>query len=815
MQLVKISIEGFRSIGKRLEMVIDPRVTVLLGANDHGKTNFLDALGFLNRERSFESDDLNWDRVKDDSEFPAIRYTLQVSAKEREELARLDIARRLEGAATERCVSAEGEISAIAESMEEANEEIERATEALEAAAASANETREASDAEPENQEAKASLAATHQTLQNAKTNAEQMKKAKEALEPRLVQARLALSLAEARQRQSAALRELGEITDDYVEKLAEEAERFGESTSKALKKSASKVRNAQAQVDELPEGAEESARAEAESELQAAQADEKAADEQQKKALRAARRERAAADALARLASGDRLARELDLPMADLTKAREAPDQIVVERIGLKGRLEIEPCEDIEAAAVEEFVKARLPRVELVQPDDHLPDDVSASQLRGDQSAFMRGIFLYAGITEDEWDWIFTQDSRSRMRLETASEKLNETLRASWSQGSHLTFQLAHDSKRSRIALEIKDPSVSTRFTKPSQRSGGFTHFFALKTVLHAMQCESPASSYVWLFDEPGIHLHPDGQRDLIQVMETLSETNQVLYTTHSIFLANQNYPTRHRLLMRTKAGTELDSKPYVSRWRTALAALGFSLAGTVLFAPHVLLVEGDSDAIYVTAILRRLIADGHLDLDLNRFSVIPTGDSANTGALIRILTDGIPASARPTLGLLVDGDKGGKARLKAAKSLIKEHRIAAKELSPANTTTEDHLPAAKRLYLEAVVGYLTDLCNLGSHKQEELRTSFAARFGDSEPSGLAEWTREEAKEIAGLEEKPSPVGIARAYAEQLEELEVGELKPRETSRAKKLAQWIGEEIEVPIQTLAQDQILESSEES
>lgn len=332
---------------------------------------------------------------------------------------------------------------------------------------------------------------------------------------------------------------------------------------------------------------------------------------------------------------------------------------------------------------------------------------------------------------------------------------------------------------------------------------------------VLHAMQCESPASSYLWLFDEPGIHLHPDGQRDLIQVMETLSETNQVLYTTHSIFLANQNYPTRHRLLMRTKAGTDLDSKPYVSRWRTALAALGFSLAGTVLFAPHVLLVEGDSDAIYVTAILRRLIADGHLDLDLNRFSVIPTGDSANTGALIRILTDGIPASTRPTLGLLVDGDKGGKARLKAVKSLIKEHRIAAKEFSPANTTTEDHLPAAKRLYLEAVVGYLTDLCNLGSHKQEELRASFASRFGDSEPVGLAEWTREEAKEIAGLEEKPSPVGIARAYAEQLEELEVGELKPREASRAKKLAQWIGEEIKVPIQTLAQDRILESGEES
>ena len=63
-----------------------------------------------------------------------------------------------------------------------------------------------------------------------------------------------------------------------------------------------------------------------------------------------------------------------------------------------------------------------------------------------------------------------------------------------------------------------------------------------------------SPASIYI-----------RDGQRDLMQVMETLSEGNQVLYTTHSIFLANQNYPTRHRLLVRADRGTVLDSKPFL----------------------------------------------------------------------------------------------------------------------------------------------------------------------------------------------------------------------------------------------------------
>jgi recombinational DNA repair ATPase RecF len=815
MQLVKVSIEGFRSIDKRLEIIIDSRVTVLLGANDHGKTNFLAALGFLNRERSFSSDDLNWDRADNGTEFPAIEYTLQLSNEEREKLSLLDIAQRLEAAATERCISVEGDVNRLAGSIDEAKANVEQGREALEAATATARDRREASANEPENLEARSAYVSAREAFDKAKVDLAKAKKLNDAYESQLGEVSLALSLAEARRRQADGLRASGELSDDYVEKLALEAEEVAESASKALKKSAAKVRAAQERMEALPEGAEESERSTVEAELQAAQAEEKQTRDESQKAVRAAARERAAATALESAARDPRVARDLDLPMASLSKARKPPSQIFVKRTGLKGGLAIEPCGDIELEALDQLIEARLPRVELVQPDDRLPDDVSASQLRGEDSPFMRGIFLYAGIREDEWDGIFTQDPQSRMRLETASETLNETLRASWSQGSHLTFQLAHDSKRSRIALEIKDPSVSTRFTRPSQRSGGFTHFFALRTVLHAMQCESPASSYLWLFDEPGIHLHPDGQRDLIQVMETLSETNQVLYTTHSIFLANQNYPTRHRLLMRTKGGTELDSKPYVSRWRTALAALGFSLAGTVLFAPHVLLVEGDSDAIYVTSILRRLIADGHLDLDLNRFSVIPTGDSANTGALIRILTDGIPVSARPALGLLVDGDKGGKARLKAVRSLVKDHRIATKDLSPANTTTEDHLPAAKKLYVEAVVAYLTEMCGLGAGKQGELRKSFIARFGDSETIGLAEWTRDEAREIAGLDEKPSPVGIARAYAEMLEDVELGELKPREISRARKLAQWIGEEVKVPAQTLVQDQILESDEES
>jgi hypothetical protein len=347
----------------------------------------------------------------------------------------------------------------------------------------------------------------------------------------------------------------------------------------------------------------------------------------------------------------------------------------------------------------------------------------------------------------------------------------------------------------------------VQSTFTKPSRRSSGFTHFFALKTILHALQSESRRSSYLWVFDEPGLHLHPDGQRDLIQVMETLSESNQVIYATHSVFLANQNYPTRHRLLLRGEQGTVLDSKPFLSRWRTALDALGLSLAGTVLFAPHVLVVEGDSDAIYVTAILRKLIALGEISVDLNRFAAIASGDAATAATLIRFLTDGNPAGTPPHLAVLVDGDDGGKRRLKLIGELTDDREIETRQLTQG-TTIEDHLPGGPELYFEAVLGYFEQMVGLSGAKRKALQESFAERFKAGElPKGLVEWTRKEAAALAGLDGKPSSVGIARSYIPLLEQ---AELEPKESRRARTLADWVAKSLELPEQTLEQDSILE-----
>lgn len=61
MRLKKLTIRAFRSIKLEQELVVDERVTILIGANDHGKSNLLAAIRCLNDEQPINESDKHWD----------------------------------------------------------------------------------------------------------------------------------------------------------------------------------------------------------------------------------------------------------------------------------------------------------------------------------------------------------------------------------------------------------------------------------------------------------------------------------------------------------------------------------------------------------------------------------------------------------------------------------------------------------------------------------------------------------------------------------------------------------------------------------
>jgi predicted ATP-dependent endonuclease of OLD family len=353
-----------------------------------------------------------------------------------------------------------------------------------------------------------------------------------------------------------------------------------------------------------------------------------------------------------------------------------KSTSKVTVSRTGVDAELSIEGVklsqlpEDIASP-----IRAMIPRVELFEAfSGELQDSVTAPEIKLPASEFLQGIFFYAGLDPMDCDALFIQDDETDKTLETASATLDKELRQIWTQGQDLNlhFQLKH--RRDKIELLADDPSVKIRKARMSKRSAGVTQFFRLSMVLHARRKKNPSNSYIYVFDEPGVFLHPKGQKDLLQVFEQLSNDTQIVYATHSLFMLNQNFPERHRLISKDNDGTKVDSKPYRANWKYAVDALGVRLTANILFSPNILLVEGDSDPIYIYDFLRVLNNAGEIDADANLLGIMSYGDLPNLRFLIQTFKS---ENNDRLVGVVFDGDSQGRQYQKDVAALMRKHDV------------------------------------------------------------------------------------------------------------------------------------------
>jgi predicted ATP-dependent endonuclease of OLD family len=650
MLLRKIEIYGFRSVTQKVTVHLEPKVTVIVGANDHGKTNLLHAVTFLNPDSTFDEEaDLSWDHSEEPDQYPRISFELELTDEERKFLAEAENKLR-EGAAR--------------------------------------------AGSEP-------------------KTAAQKVVEGKpKPGEPSVI-----------------------------LDALDSQTEPTGKGP----------VQTTEIDADDV------------------------------------------------------------NIIFID---ARTSSNTLRLTRSGIKAQLSYQSAEDYSPKTIQALMERFLPRVELIQPWDQVTDSTTMQELKSGANEFMKGIFYHAGLDAESWETLFEQNDATTKRLSTASDRLDSQLKKSWSEGRDLKFRLDHNSAQKSIELRIDDPSVGERYVKASRRSQGFTHYFALKTILFSRRTEHPARSYVWLFDEPGVYLHPSAQHDLIHELEAIGLTNQVVYSTHSVFMINKTFPTRHRLVRKGKQGTEVEGKPYSGRWKAALSALGISIVGTIMFANHILLMEGDADPILLQALLQKLAALGKLDVDLNGFTAVSTGEARNAHALLRIFLEVEPT---PQIAMLFDGDSGGIRRHENLRTILDAYKVPSKVLTPKDTTLEDHIPLVQTLYVRAVARYVgrllgedttkppTDLAQLEKRFQQHF-----AKDHDSKQvtSDAATWAKVSSKELAGIED-PSKVGVAREYIGMLEEIPDKELDSNSLKRAMSVAEWVQSSLGLPRLTEHEERIL------
>ena len=199
------------------------------------------------------------------------------------------------------------------------------------------------------------------------------------------------------------------------------------------------------------------------------------------------------------------------------------------------------------------------------------------------------RNLLKIGGI--DNFEIIFEDSTRGRRAAVEAGRIITENIRRVWSQEPTIEIKLNVNGK----VLYIDVSDNTTVFDTPETRSLGFRWYLSFYINFLAQTYNTRVHEYIFLIDEPGIHLHPAGQKDLLRVMEHLAQKNQIMYTTHSPFLINREFPQRVRLVTKSREGTSVDNEAYRQNWRPLRKSIGlvigdlffFSESGVVLEVP------------------------------------------------------------------------------------------------------------------------------------------------------------------------------------------------------------------------------------
>jgi hypothetical protein len=210
------------------------------------------------------------------------------------------------------------------------------------------------------------------------------------------------------------------------------------------------------------------------------------------------------------------------------------------------------------------------------------------------------RSLLKIGGI--QDFEVIFEDSTHGRRATEEASRIITEQIRKVWSQEPTVEVKLAVNGKV--LYIDISDST--TVLDTPESRSLGFRWYLSFYINFLAQTSEASANEYIFLIDEPGIHLHPAGQKDLVKVLENLAQKHQIIYTTHSPFMINREFPERVRLVTKSKEGTHIDSEAYRQNWKPLRKSIGLVIGDLFFFSEDSLILELPRERLALTKKLR-----------------------------------------------------------------------------------------------------------------------------------------------------------------------------------------------------------------
>ena len=189
-------------------------------------------------------------------------------------------------------------------------------------------------------------------------------------------------------------------------------------------------------------------------------------------------------------------------------------------------------------------------------------------------------------------------------------------------------------------------------------ERSKGFQWFFSFD-LMFMHESKETFEGCVVLLDEPGIHLHPDAQKDLLGRLAHYAKGNTLLYTTHLPFMIDLNHPDRIRVLKETETGTVVTTDFTETPPAAGLvlqAALGMDASQSFLIAKRNLIVEGVNDYWILTELSNLLERDGKEGLP-EEVRMTPGGGASEAAYLATFMI-----GQKLDVAALFDSDEAGR---------------------------------------------------------------------------------------------------------------------------------------------------------
>jgi hypothetical protein len=233
-------------------------------------------------------------------------------------------------------------------------------------------------------------------------------------------------------------------------------------------------------------------------------------------------------------------------------------------------------------------------------------------------------------------------------------------------------------------------------------ERSSGLKFFLSYYIQALALERLSLAQGMIVLMDEPDGFLSATGQRNLLNVFENLVDDRrtrtrtQLIYTTHSPFLINKNFPHRVRLVRKGDGaeGTQVVDRSAYRRFEPIRTALGIDYADTLFIGSENVVVEGPADQRLLAAGIQRFGRDLPIDslLDLNKVVFVTAGGAPRMKRVIARSLGGTD-DKMPVVVALFDGDAAGAEAYQeifAEGLLAKEYLLSLDQLGVTNADVQ-----------------------------------------------------------------------------------------------------------------------------